>query len=97
MAQLCTTLHGMRAEFTKDEKGALMLEFFDAAYVRSDLIVMSRENGAMHAILEGGEHFIGHLDLSILEGIENGAEIVLSAPHYRGHTFSLKSQVSLRD
>jgi len=95
MAEYCTTDHGMRAELVHDENGNVVLNFFDPNWIRSDMILYDRTEGSLHAVHEGGEHYIRHIDADMITALEGLEELVLTALHSDGKPVRLRSPLGL--
>ena len=54
----------IQAEFLRNARGDTFIRFFDPAYVRADLIVLSRESKSLYAVLHEREHLIGTFEES---------------------------------
>ena len=80
----------VNAKFVKQDNGLIKIEFFDPAYVRSDLIFLDEDNHA-HALLHEKTHRIGAIDDAFHQDLVGLDEIVLSAKHYNGSEFQLKA------
>lgn len=78
----------IKAKFVKQDNGLIKIEFFDPAYVRSDLIFVDEAMEA-HALLHEKTHRIGAIDDAFVNDLANLDEILLTAKHYSGNDFKL--------
>lgn len=78
----------VRAKFVKQNNGLISIEFFDPAYVRSDLISLDRDR-RMHAILHEDAHFVGELEENEFDALATLDEVLLAAQHYNGSMLRL--------
>jgi hypothetical protein len=82
-------------EFSRNPGGQPCLCFSDPAYVRSDLIILNRKDLSVHAVLQGMTHFVGYADEAMMQDVEDGNEIILSAQHYHSGTVHLPSKITV--
>lgn len=82
-----------RAVFFIDRAGCAAVAFSDPAFVRSDAIVVDRQDHSVHAVLHESAHLIGHVSPEMADVMVGKGEALLAALHTCGHVVDLLAPV----
>lgn len=75
---------GTRALFMRNKGDEVAIAFMDPAWIRSDIVLVDKEDGSVHAVLHESLYFIDHLPPHMLDSFKSQDTVLLTAPHPEG-------------
>lgn len=94
MSHISVDTRGVQARFSKNEQNQPVIEFFDPAYARAEVVLYDPASHEVHALLHEGQYKLGSVPQDLEAIFGSSDSIMLCANHYAGHKVNLRAKLS---
>ncbi|MCB1559092.1 MAG: hypothetical protein KDJ50_09250 [Alphaproteobacteria bacterium] len=86
-------LFDITSDFQVNDSGAILIAFDDPTFVRSETVLLDRDNGHVQVLLQGKLHPVGKVPLELMEMFAENRDVILSSIRIDGSCLELTSRL----